>query len=166
MSRSSFDSLGRGLSDRLALTLQVPRPRREWPSRRISIWCTPFRCQFPNEPALTSSSPACSSATNAAVFKETIDKLKTPEGQETLDKVRKLKELAESLDTTVTRLSLAWTIRPGSNVSTCILGASKPEQILDNLAALDVVEKLTPELLEKIEAIVQNKPEGTPTYGR
>lgn len=39
-----------------------------------------------------------------------------------------------------------------------ILGASKPEQVLDNLKALEVLPKLTPEVLEKVEAIISSKP--------
>ena len=44
------------------------------------------------------------------------------------------------------------------STSTVILGASKPEQIIDNIKALDVIPKLTPAILEKIEAILDNKP--------
>ena len=44
------------------------------------------------------------------------------------------------------------------NTSTVILGASKPEQILDNLKALEVLPKLTPEIMAKIEKILDNKP--------
>lgn len=44
------------------------------------------------------------------------------------------------------------------NTSTVILGASKPEQVVDNLKALEVIPKLTPEILEKIEKILDNKP--------
>ena len=39
-----------------------------------------------------------------------------------------------------------------------ILGASKPDQIIDNLKALEVIPKLTPEIMEKIEKILDNKP--------
>lgn len=42
--------------------------------------------------------------------------------------------------------------------STVILGASKPEQVIDNLKALEVLPKLTPEVMEKIETILNNKP--------
>jgi len=45
------------------------------------------------------------------------------------------------------------------NTSTVILGASKPEQLLENLKALEVLPKLTPEVLEKIETILATKPE-------
>ena len=39
-----------------------------------------------------------------------------------------------------------------------ILGATKKQQLEENLKALDVVKKLSPELMEKIEKILQNKP--------
>lgn len=39
-----------------------------------------------------------------------------------------------------------------------ILGASKPEQVVENLKAIEVLPKLTPEVLAKIEAILDNKP--------
>ena len=58
----------------------------------------------------------------------------------------------------MTHLALAW-VAKHATTSTVILGASKPEQVLDNLKALDVLPKLTPEVLEKIEQILQNKPE-------
>jgi aryl-alcohol dehydrogenase-like predicted oxidoreductase len=62
------------------------------------------------------------------------------------------------LGTTVTALALAW-IAKNPNTSTVILGASKPEQVLENLKALEVIPKLTPEVMEKIEKILDNKPE-------
>ena len=52
---------------------------------------------------------------------------------------------------------MAWIAR-NPNTSTVILGATSPDQVLDNLKALDVIPKLTPEVLEKIEKIVNNKP--------
>lgn len=54
-------------------------------------------------------------------------------------------------------LALAWIAR-NPNTSTVILGASKPEQVVENLKALDVIPKLTPEILDKIEEILKNKP--------
>lgn len=54
-------------------------------------------------------------------------------------------------------LALAW-IAAKPNTSTVILGASKPEQVVDNLKALEVLPKLTPEILQKIEDVLQNKP--------
>ena len=50
------------------------------------------------------------------------------------------------------------------NVSTVILGASKEGQLKDNLASLDHRAKLTDEVIEKIEAILGNRPEGPERY--
>ncbi|TFY65774.1 hypothetical protein EVG20_g5317 [Dentipellis fragilis] len=92
--------------------------------------------------------------------------LQSAEGQEQIRKVKELTKLAESeLGCSVTHLALAWVAR-NPNTSTVILGATRPEQIIDNLKAIDVIPKLTPEILEKIEKIVENKPKGPPTYGR
>lgn len=60
------------------------------------------------------------------------------------------------LSCTVTHLALAWVIKRNPRTSTVILGASKPEQVLDNLKALDVIPKLTPEILAKVDAILDN----------
>ena len=61
------------------------------------------------------------------------------------------------LGCSVQHLALAW-LAVNPNTSTVILGASKPEQVVDNLKALDVIPKLTPEILEKIEKILDNRP--------
>lgn len=61
------------------------------------------------------------------------------------------------LNCKVSHLALAW-LAKNPNTSTVILGASSPEQVLDNLKALEVIPKLTPGILEKIEKIVNNKP--------
>ena len=72
-------------------------------------------------------------------------------------KVEKLKAVAASLDTALSSLAIAWTIA-NPNVTTAILGATKKEQLQENLKALDVLPKLTPEVLTTIENILQNKP--------
>jgi voltage-dependent potassium channel beta subunit len=74
-----------------------------------------------------------------------------------LKKVKKLSEFAAKLGTTTAALSIAWCIK-NPNVSTAILGATKKQQLLDNLKALEVLEKLTPEVMEKIEGILKTKP--------
>ena len=61
------------------------------------------------------------------------------------------------LNCSITHLALAW-VAVNPNTSTVILGASKPEQVLDNLQAIEVIPKLTPEIMAKIEAILENKP--------
>ncbi|HTC01443.1 MAG TPA: aldo/keto reductase [Ferruginibacter sp.] len=76
---------------------------------------------------------------------------------EKIKKVKKLTELADKLGVSTAALSIAWCIK-NPNVSTAILGATKKQQLLDNLKALDALAKLTPEVMEKIEKIMQTKP--------
>ncbi len=77
---------------------------------------------------------------------------------EKIKKVKKLADLAKKLKTTTAALSIAWCIK-NPDVSTAILGATKKEQLTDNLKALEVVKILTPEVIEKIETIMKTKPE-------
>lgn len=51
-------------------------------------------------------------------------------------------------------------------VSSLLAGATKVEQLKDNLACLPYIEKITPELYEEIEKILDNKPTQPATYGR
>ncbi|KAH8660239.1 voltage-gated potassium channel subunit beta-3 [Xylariales sp. PMI_506] len=104
-------------------------------------------------------------ATNKAFFSESAKKLSSPEGQAKIEKVRKLTTVAERLGGNVSQLALAWCLK-NPNVSTVILGATKTEQIEDNCKALQLVDKITPEVLEEIEAILDNKPAAAPTFGR
>ena len=83
--------------------------------------------------------------------------------EEKIDKVRRLTSIANELDCTMAQLALAWCLT-NPNVSTAITGASRPEQVKENMKAADVVEHLTPEVLEKIEEIVANKPKPEPDW--
>ena len=67
--------------------------------------------------------------------------------------VGKLGEVADELGCTIGQLALAW-ILTNPNVSTIITGASRVEQIAENMKAQGVAAQITPELKEKIEAIV------------
>ncbi len=77
--------------------------------------------------------------------------------QEKIEKVKQLQLLANELGCSLPALSIAWCIK-NPNVTTAILGATKKEQLIDNLTALKAVELLNPEVIGKIEAIMQNKP--------
>jgi voltage-dependent potassium channel beta subunit len=79
------------------------------------------------------------------------------EGQEKIKKVAHLIPIAEELGCTMAQLALAWCLL-NPNVSTVITGASRPEQVEENLASLEVVPKLTDEILARIEEILDNKP--------
>jgi voltage-dependent potassium channel beta subunit len=78
--------------------------------------------------------------------------LNDPETPAKLAAVPKFAALAEELGTTLPRLGVAWCLK-NPNVSTVILGASRPEQLTENLGALDVVEKLTPAVMKRLDAI-------------
>ena len=64
-----------------------------------------------------------------------------------------LDQVARDLGCTLSQLSIAWILR-NKNVSTVILGASRPEQLRENLEAASVVSKLTPEVLGRITSVV------------
>jgi voltage-dependent potassium channel beta subunit len=72
--------------------------------------------------------------------------------------VRRLTALAEDLDLTTAQLALAWILRR-KDVSCVITGATRMEQLDENLDATEAVSKLTDEVLEEIELIVDNLPE-------
>jgi aryl-alcohol dehydrogenase-like predicted oxidoreductase len=75
------------------------------------------------------------------------------------NKVNKLEELArERFGCTVGQLALAWCVK-NKHVSTVLLGATKPEQLTENLGAIAVAEKLTAKDLLDIDEILVNKPE-------
>ncbi len=89
--------------------------------------------------------------------------LESEDGQQRLAKVKLLAPLAEELGCTLAQLALAWCLK-NPHVSTVITGASRAEQVTDNMKALDVIEKLNPAMMERIEAILQNKPEPESDY--
>lgn len=76
---------------------------------------------------------------------------------ERIEKVKRLAPIAADLGGTLAQMALAWCLK-NPNVSTVITGASRVEQVRENMKALDVVEKLTPDVMERIEEVLQNKP--------
>jgi voltage-dependent potassium channel beta subunit len=75
-----------------------------------------------------------------------------PEAVRRLTAVSKLAKVAAELDTTLPRLGVAWCLR-NPHVSTVILGASKVAQLRENLGALEVVDRLTPAILTRLDRI-------------
>ncbi len=69
-------------------------------------------------------------------------------------KVVKLAAIAETLECSLAQLSIAW-CAANPHVSTVILGASKVEQVVENLGAKSVLAKLTPEVLSEIKTAVR-----------
>jgi voltage-dependent potassium channel beta subunit len=81
-----------------------------------------------------------------------------PKGKRRLPQVAALAKIAEGAGLPIHHMALLWCLR-NPRVSTVILGASKLEQLHDNLKALEHKAALTPEVLAAIEDVVQNKPE-------
>ena len=66
--------------------------------------------------------------------------------------VGELATVAEQANATLAQLALAWCLQ-NRRVSTVITGATRVEQVTENMKALDVAARLTPEMLQKIDAI-------------
>ena len=95
------------------------------------------------------SAPSDSRAANAAISSGLKKYLEDDRLLETVDS---LSHFAQQLDISLPQFALAWILRqPG--VSSAIIGASKPEQIEDNIKAVDV--ELTEEMLAGINALLQ-----------
>jgi len=73
--------------------------------------------------------------------------------QDAINKVKLLQVIANDLGASMAQMALAWCLK-NPNVNTVITGASRVEQVVENMKALPVVEKLTPEVMEKISSIL------------
>jgi len=71
-----------------------------------------------------------------------------------LAKVEKLQIIAKNLGIPLAQMALAWCLK-NPNVNTVITGASRLEQVHENMKAMDVVEKLTPDVMERVEKILE-----------
>ncbi len=74
-----------------------------------------------------------------------------------VEKLKQLKQLADDMHVSLASLAIAWTIK-NPHVTTAILGATKKEQLEQNFTALDTLPLLTPEVMNRIEDILQNRP--------
>ena len=75
-----------------------------------------------------------------------------------MEKLKKLYMLSKELGISLAHLALCWCLK-NKNVSTVILGASKVSQLEENLKCFDSLPKLTDEIMQRIETILQNKPQ-------
>ena len=73
--------------------------------------------------------------------------------QTTLNKVKNLKVISDRLGCSLSQLALAW-CASNPNVSTVITGASRVEQVHENMKSLDVLELITPDIKQEIEEAV------------
>jgi voltage-dependent potassium channel beta subunit len=86
------------------------------------------------------------------------ERYETPDGKWRIETVEKLRPVAQDLGATLAQLALAWALS-NPNVSTVITGASKPEQVAENMKALDLTKKLNQSVVDQIDEIFGNKPE-------
>jgi voltage-dependent potassium channel beta subunit len=77
------------------------------------------------------------------------ERLVTPEN---IARVKQLAPIAQELGCTRAQLALAWCLK-NPHVSTVITGATRPDQVRENMKALGVVEKLTPDVMRRVEAL-------------
>jgi voltage-dependent potassium channel beta subunit len=82
---------------------------------------------------------------------------------ERIGQVGALIPIAEELGASMAQFALAWTLK-NPNVSSAITGASRVEQVIENMKAIDIVEKLTPDVMDRIEGILNNKPPAPSTF--
>jgi voltage-dependent potassium channel beta subunit len=85
------------------------------------------------------------------------------EAARNISKVERLTAIADELGCSMAQLAIAWCV-VNPNVSTVILGASRSEQLEENLKAIDVVPRLVAEVMERIEEILDNAPAPEPDW--
>jgi voltage-dependent potassium channel beta subunit len=73
--------------------------------------------------------------------------------EESLGKVRALQPIARELDCTLAQLAIGWILK-NPHVSTVITGASRVEEVHENMKATELVPKLTPDVMERIDRAV------------
>jgi len=86
-----------------------------------------------------------------------------PEAEIRIGKVRRLRAIADELGITLAQLALAWCLK-NPNVSSVITGASRPGQVVENMKAMEAIERLSPEVMELIETTLGNKPAAEPNF--
>jgi aryl-alcohol dehydrogenase-like predicted oxidoreductase len=72
-------------------------------------------------------------------------------------RLKKLQNISQDLGMTLPQLGVAWCLK-NKNVSSVILGASRPEQLSETLKAEALSIKLTPEIMTSIDAALENVP--------
>ena len=77
--------------------------------------------------------------------------------EERIGRVRALEPVSKELGCSMAQLALAWCLK-NPHVSSVITGASRKEQVVENMKALEVVPRLTPDVMKRLETILDNAP--------
>ncbi|NSW52246.1 MAG: aldo/keto reductase [Anaerolineae bacterium] len=80
------------------------------------------------------------------------ERLEGPLGEARLNAIREWSTIASELGTSMPSLALAWCLK-NPNVSTAIMGGTTPEQVSENMEAVEILPMLTDEVMAKINAI-------------
>lgn len=86
------------------------------------------------------------------------NRLQGDEAKKNIAKVVDLNKIAEREKMSMAQMALAWCLK-NENVSSVITGASRPEQVVENMKASDLAERLSSDVMEEIEGILQNRPD-------
>ncbi len=103
------------------------------------------------------------SRANVEEYQWMRDRFEGEAAQRNIEKVRQLAPLAAKLGCSLPQLALAWCLK-NPRVSSVITGASRAGQVVENMRAIDVVDKLTPVVMERIEGILDNRPEPVESF--
>jgi len=92
-----------------------------------------------------------------------LEEFESEDAKKKIEKVKQLAHIARELETSMAQLAIAWCLK-NPQVSTVITGASRVQQLKENFGALEVANRLTEDVLEQIEAVLENKPEPLSDY--
>lgn len=90
-------------------------------------------------------------------FRDKFDAADESEMKQQLAVSQRLAAIATELGITQAQLCIAWALK-NPHVSSVITGASRPEQVVDNVGAIRAVAKLTPNVMARIDAAAANRP--------
>uniref|UniRef100_A0A6Q2YWW9 Voltage-gated potassium channel subunit beta-1 n=1 Tax=Esox lucius TaxID=8010 RepID=A0A6Q2YWW9_ESOLU len=91
------------------------------------------------------------------------DKILSEEGRRQQAKLKELQVIAERQGCTLAQLAIAWCLR-NEGVSSVLLGASSKDQLMENLAAIQVLPKLSSSIVHEMDSILGNKPYSKKDY--
>ncbi|XP_029026572.1 voltage-gated potassium channel subunit beta-1a isoform X3 [Betta splendens] len=85
------------------------------------------------------------------------EKIVSEDGRKQQAKLKELNHIAEKLGCTLPQLAVAWCLR-NEGVSSVLLGTSNPEQLTENLGAIQVLPKMTSHVVSEVDHILGNRP--------